>query len=692
MRHAPSRLSASRLSTAAVVAAWLAAWLAAGLSASAQAPPLVNAPETSAVESPAAAPASRPRLQPGEPIPPLELEAFVDATMKLGMDEAHVAGAAVSIVQNGRMVLDKAYGFSSFDPPRRVDPETTLFRIGSITKTFTWIAVMRAVEAGKIDLDAPVNTYLPPELKVPDDGFTQPIRMRDLMTHSPGFEDRFAGILFIFDPERLISLEEFLRGYPPRRVREPGTVSSYSNYGTALAGAVVAAVEDTAWQDLVERDILAPLGLTHTSVREPYPARPGLPAPMPASLARDLSSAFRWNGVAHVPRGFEYVTQAAPAGAMSASASDIARYMLLLLGGGTLDGVTVFGPVAARAFRTPMTSLPPTVGALDAGFFETVQPGGFRGYGHGGATLAFFSNMVVVPELELGIFAATNTEGGGAVANPLAGRIIEHFYAPARPPPASPARELAGTGAVYGGDYVTTRRRYGGLEGFLSRFAGALSVGVTGEGYLLVSGALGPAQRYVPAGEPDLFRPTVSPAGAGGMLLFEGDGERVERIVSMPVAFERVALIHRPALLLLAAGLALFTAAAVVTGAFLRLRRPPPEHGRQKLARRVQLGAAVLWLVAIASFAIWIAGIIADVTRVFSDWPGALLVTSSFAALAATAVSVLGAVLLPAVWRNPLQTPSWTRWRKGRYTAAVVIFAVFGAVLGAWGALEPWAG
>lgn len=687
MQHAPSRLLAGRPLSAVV----LGALLATALTARAQAPPLVSPPATAVADDSARPQASGPRLRPGEPIPPLELEAFVDATMKLGMEQANVAGAAVSIVQNGRVVLDKGYGFASFRPPRRVDPDTTLFRIGSITKTFTWIAIMRAVEAGKIDLDAPVNTYLPPELQVPDDGFTQPIRVRDLMTHSPGFEDRFAGILFVFEPERLIPLEQFLRDYPPRRVREPGVISSYSNYGTALAGAVVASVESTPWQELVERDILAPLGLAHTSVREPYPARPDLPAPMPDALARDLSGAFRWNGVAHVERGFEYITQAAPAGAMSASAGDIARYMLLLLRDGTLDGVTVFGPEAARAFRTPMTSQPVTVGALDAGFFETLEPGGFRSYGHGGATLAFFSNMVVVPELDLGIFAATNTEGGGAVANPLAGRIVEHFYAPPRPAPAGPAPEIAGAAAVYAGNYAATRRRYDGLEGFLSRFAGGISVGVTDDGYLLVSGALGPAQRYVPAGEPDLFRPANSPVGAGGMLRFERDGERVERVVSMPIAFERVGLLHRPTILVLTAALAAFTAAAIVVGAFLRLRRPPAENGAQKLARRAQLGAAVLWLFAVVLFALWISGVMADVTRVFSDWPGALLATSSWSALLATAVTVLGALLVPAVWRNALDAPSWTLGRKCRYTAAVIIFASFGAVLGAWGALEPWA-
>ena len=662
--------------------------LAVAIGSSAQAP-VVDTPTVSALELTAADPKTGPRLRPDEPIPLRELEAFVDATVKLGMDEAHVAGVAVSIVQGGQVVLNKGYGFASFDPPRTVDPDTTLFRIGSITKTFTWILVMRAVEAGKIDLDAPVNTYLPIELQVPDEGFEQPIRMRDLMTHSPGLEDRAVGILFIFDPERLVSLEEFLRDYRPRRVREPGLLTSYSNYGTALAGAAVAAVESVQWQDLMERDILSPLNLAHTTGREPYTPRAGFPAPMPEALARDVSSAFRWNGVAHVAREFEFITQAAPAGAMSASARDIARYMLLLLGDGTLDSVTVFGPTAARAFRTPLTRLPASVGSLDAGFFETLQPGGFRGYGHGGATTSFFSSMLVVPELDLGIFATTNTQGGNALSSALAPRVIEHFYAPARPAPAASSPELIGSAGVYAGDYVSTRRRHGGLEGFLMSLANVMSVRVTSEGYLVVSGGLGPTQRYVPAGEPDLFRPVAGPAGAGGLLRFERDGDRVARVVAMPVAFERVGPLRRPQMLALAAGLAVFTAVAIVIGFFVRLSRELSETRGQKLARRAQLVCAVLWLVSTAAFALWLPGLLADVTAVFRDWPGPLLATTSYAALAATLLTFVGVPFLPAVWRNP--RAGWSIWRRTRYTAALSIFAAFSILLGAWGALEPWA-
>jgi CubicO group peptidase (beta-lactamase class C family) len=121
-------------------------WLAAAVPASAQAPS-VNVREAAPVEASAPARRGGPRLQPGKPILPSELEAFVDAAVRIGMDEANVAGVAVSIVQDGRIVLNKGYGFASLDPVRPVDPDTTLFRIGSITKTFTWIALGRSRRA-----------------------------------------------------------------------------------------------------------------------------------------------------------------------------------------------------------------------------------------------------------------------------------------------------------------------------------------------------------------------------------------------------------------------------------------------------------------------------------------------------------------------------------------------------------------
>jgi hypothetical protein len=175
------------------------------------------------------------------------------------------------------------------------------------------------------------------------------------------------------------------------------------------------------------------------------------------------------------------------------------------------------------------------------------------------------------------------------------------------------------------------------------------------------------------------------------MLRFRRDGDRVERIEMIPLAFERVRPWHRPLTLALSAALAAFTALAIVVGFFARRSSRLPESRGQAAARRVQLAAAALWLTAVVVFALWITGIMGDPTPLFSDWPGPLLLTASSAALAASVLTLLGFPLLAAVWRRTADAPSWSRWRKARYTAALAIFAAFAVVLGAWSALEPWA-
>jgi hypothetical protein len=378
---------------------------------------------------------------------------------------------------------------------------------------------------------------------------------------------------------------------------------------------------------------------------------------------------------------------------MSASASDMARYMLLLLGDGTLDGVTVYGPLAARAFRTPLTTLPLEVGALDAGFFDTLLPGGFHGYGHSGATLSFFSSMVVVPDLRLGIFVSTNTEGGGQLSEPLPPRIVEHFYATTREPPAAAGSlDLAEAARVYAGEYAATRRRYGGLEGFVMRFI-ALSVSVTPEGYLLVGGAGMPAQRFVPTERPDEFRSASGPAGAPSVIRFERDGDRAARISMIHVAFERVSAIYSRSTILALAGLTFFTAVAIVLGALLRVAHDPAASRGQRLAGRVQVATALLWLVSFAGGAAF-AATASDPTKIVYGWPNGGILLASTAALLAGLATAVSALLLPTAWRGArggsATAAGWSTWRKSRYTLALAIFAAYAILLAAWGGLAPW--
>src|SRR6185437_16777465 len=146
----------------------------------------------------------------------------------------------------------------------------------------------------------------------------------------------------------------YLRQERPRRVHAPGAISSYSNYGAALAGEAAAYTAGKPYERLVEDEILNPLGMAHTTFREPHPAKAGLPAPMAAALAANVSDGYRWTPVGYQRRDYEFIGQIAPAGAASSTAGDMARYMLMQLGGGQYAGAQIYGPVTAQAFRTPL--------------------------------------------------------------------------------------------------------------------------------------------------------------------------------------------------------------------------------------------------------------------------------------------------------------------------------------------------
>lgn len=622
-----------------------------------------------------------PRLAPGEPIPPAELEAFVDGVVAAAMAEHRIIGVTVSAVQGGQVVLAKGYGFADLATGRRVDPQLTLFRIASITKTFTWIAIMRLVEAGALSLDDPVNNHLPAELAIPDQGMAEPIRVRDLMTHQPGFEDRALGVLFIDDAARIRPLGEFLRDTRPNRVRAPGELSSYSNYGTALAGAIVEHVTGRRWQDLIETDILVPLGMTHTTGREPYPARDDLPAPLAEPLAMKASQGYRWVGASPMAQPYEHITQMAPAGAMSSTAADMARYMLMLLGEGALDGARIFGAEAARTFRTPMTSLPREIGGWDGGFMEVAGPGGFRGYGHGGTTPTFFSGMTVSPELDLGLFVSTNTAGGSALSDTLWARVVQRFYAAPPPAPLAGRPELRTDLAASAGQYLLTRRRYEGLEGFVMRLR-AVPIGFSADGY--VTATLGPrALRFVPTDEPNRFQNADDPSAVA--FVERRDGRFT---VSTPFfALEQLGPLESPTTLMLAGALTVIAAVASLIGLCMRVGRNLPVTPLQARAGQLQIVASALWLVSLGSLGLFAAITSSNVNALFYDWPTPSILVFSIAALAAS-VATLGLIaLLPTASKG---TGGWSPWRKVRFTATTLAFVFCAAVLLSWGALQPW--
>lgn len=649
--------------------------------------PAVSPKPAAAAATPQApsVPAAQPVTVGVAPLPRPELEAFVDGVVQRAMTRDHIAGVTISVVQNGQVVLKKGYGFANLGQRRPVDPDKTLFRIASISKTFTWIALMNEIESGHMRLDGPVNLYLPEPLQLKDQGKKTQVRLRDLMTHTGGFEDRAMGQLFERDPNRIRPLADYLRQERPRRVREPGLLPSYSNYGVALAGAAVANVTGKPFEQLISEEIILPAGMRHTTFREARPWRDNLPAPMSEDLAAELSDGFSWTSLGWKVQPREFIGQVAPAGSASSTAGDMARYMTLLLNGGVIDGKTVFSPKTAQAFRTPMYRPAPEAAGWNAGFQDIPLPGGRRGFGHAGATLFFHSNMVIAPDLGLGVFISVNTDSGANLPATLPATIIEHFYA--KPPAVPPASAMTYEQAkLYEGDYLTTRRAYGGLEGFINRVIGRATVRATPDGRLSISEG-GSAALFNAAGRPGVFKAVDGPL----IIVFDANGDRPSRFYAARgfATYERISPMRSANLLVATVVLAGLASLATVLGTIVRNRREARQTPVQARASQMQTAQAVLWLISAVCMGVF-AIRSSDQTAAFFGWPSGWLLSASACALVAALMSVLTLGALPMVWRGGRRVDSWTAGRKVAFTFTALLFVFLSVLLGLWGYLLPW--
>lgn len=643
-------------------------------------------PLPAAIHMSAAAPQPGARLSPELVIPPAELEAFIDGAVRQAMAHDHLAGVAVSVVQDGRPVLEKGYGLARLSPAVAADPARTLFRLGSVSKVLTWIEVLKQVERGRLNPDAPIDDALPENLRLGPGGFNAPVRLRHLMTHTAGFESRELGRLFHDDPRRLSGSEAALRSGQGMRMREPGRIASYSSFGAALAGAAAANVANTPFDQLMESDLLKPAGLASTSFREPYPDGSSLPEPLSPALASRLADGFRWTGHGLQPRTFAYGQDFAPALSASASAHDMGRLMTLLLAPdqGAPAGI---GPRVSAALFTPLQRAAPGLPGWTYGLQEETLAGGFAGFGHGGATPGFATQMLMVPQLRLGIFVAVNTESGGALAGRLPQMLVRRFYA-ADPTPAAPPQALADPGR-YAGLYLTTRRAYHGLEAMVDRLTRSERVSFGPDGLLTLSTGDGRARQFNSIGD-DRFRAVDGQE----VIAFNADREGASgrRLLIDPAAGEaaaRTGWIYSPALLAGAAGLATVAALLCLIGMSTRDWRDYRQTRPQALAGGVQAIGGLAWLLAVSGFLIFMRGA-RDPAQLMYAWPNPWLVGASWAAVAATALTALQLWQLRDVWADAHRLKEWTARRKLAHTTTTLVFAGFAILLLAWGALAPW--
>jgi CubicO group peptidase (beta-lactamase class C family) len=341
-----------------------------------------------------------------------DVETFLDGLVPLQINQDDIAGVTISVVKDGKLLFAKGYGYADVEKKKPVSPQETLFRPGSISKLFTWTAVMQLFEQGKLDLDRDVNEYL--DYKLPD-AFGKPITLKNIMTHTPGFEEQIKD-LFLTDSTKP-NLGQYLKTHIPARIYPPGTVPAYSNYATAVAGYIVERVSGRPFDEYVAENILKPLNMTRSTFTQP----------LPSDLAPLMSSGYRLGSAEAGP--FE-VINAFPAGSLSSSATDMAQFMMAHLADGRLGNAQILKPETARLMHSRLFALDDAANAMCYGFYEESR-NGHRIIGHGGDTIYFHSDLHLVLDQKLGFFVSYNSAGrssGGSGRLNLWHAFLDRYY------------------------------------------------------------------------------------------------------------------------------------------------------------------------------------------------------------------------------------------------------------------------
>jgi CubicO group peptidase (beta-lactamase class C family) len=330
------------------------------------------------------------------------------------------AGVAVAIVPNGTPPWFHAHGVADVATGKPVTEET-VFRIGSLTKTFTAVAVMQLWERGLIDLDAPANHYLTTFRLTPVRPDLQPATVRHLLTHTSGvgYWRRVPDLLRPafgagISATRLVPLADYYRRGLPQEI-QPGTKWAYSNHGFAALGQIVEDVTGQSLGDYFRGQIFDPLGMNHTDLVRSDRVRPGLAT----------GYVIRRRGLVPVA-DFEVPTPGG--GGVYSTAADMARYVASLLQGGAAESGPILKPATAEMMFQPHFQPDPRVPGTALGFNIGAE-GKHRTVGKDGILSGFLAHLAMARGEGVGVVVLTNTgalSGQGAAA-PLGTALLRHL-------------------------------------------------------------------------------------------------------------------------------------------------------------------------------------------------------------------------------------------------------------------------
>lgn len=602
-----------------------------------------------------------------------DLSAWLDGRVPYALKSGDIAGVVVSVVKDGKVLLQKGYGLADVARKVPMDAENSLVRIGSTSKLFTWTAVMQLVQQGKLDLDRNVNDYL--DFKI-DEPYGKPVTLRHLMNHRGGFEEGLKDLLS-YDPATAPSTERYLKDHPRPMLFAPGAVPAYSNYGVALAGYIVQRVSGEPFEDYVARHIFQPLGMRHSTFAQPLPANfPGTP-----------SQGYR--AASEEPSPFELVITR-PAGSVSTTAADMTRFMLAHLQQGSLDGYAMLDAATTARMHGPTENAPAGFARMAHGFFLATQ-NGRTVLGHGGDTIVFHTEMNLLPQENVGIFISFNSRGKDTSVYLARKELFDGFmdrYFPAAAEKETPTLPSSMADAQkIAGRYESSRRVEHGFLTVLYLLEQQV-IAATPQGTIVTpdpfTGGLAEYREVAP----DTWRRI---GGAQTLMLTSVNGVKTVIDSDNPVGVLQEASFLRAAplnvtvlslsVLVLLASLLLWP-----VGALLR-RADPAVSGASSALRRLRTIQRVAVAVALAWMALWcvlIKPVLNTDVAIYGSANDALFGAAQASGLLAVAAAVAGV---------------WVAWRMRRTDAprlarvwsVVVALALLGLLwVGAVGQLLTW--
>ena len=518
-----------------------------------------------------------------------DVEAFLDGLVPMQLQREDIAGAVIVIVKNGSILFSKGYGYADVKQRVPVSPTGTLFRPGSISKTFTWTAVMQLVEQGKLNLDADVNDYL--DVQVPHT-FGRPVTVRNLMTHTPGFEEVIKD-LAVDRASDLPSLAGFVAAHEPNEIYAPGTIPAYSNYGADLAGYIVQRVSGLPFGEYIQQNIFRPLGISHGTFLQP----------LPHSLKPMMSKGYEVGSQEAKP--FELVPpQPAPDGSLSITGADMAPFMIAHLQNGKYGETRILQESTAQMMHARQFAMDSAVNAMALGFYEENRNGRHI-IGHGGDLSYFHSDMHLVLDEGLGFFVSYNSSGKGGMddRSALWQKFLDRYF-----PFSEPTTEAAAKQPIdsLAGKYLSSRRAQTTILRVLWPVLAEASVSDAGDGTIQVD------QMKDFSGQPKHWRGNGNmqfrEIGGQQLLVFKPDlSGRMQMITEDPIEiFQRVSWNENKTVLSVALGFAVLVFALTLllwpVGALVRrhynhkLNLSPQERRLRllvKLACAVDLGGLI---------------------------------------------------------------------------------------------------